>query len=79
MGRQRTALPNSSSKFKKVAHYSSKSKCLICKGQYSPFSVDMCCVRAMCAKNSAVNCDGDIKIKSVQILNGAWLGPSRQA
>ena len=28
----------------------SKSKCLICKEQYSPSSADMCCARAMCAK-----------------------------
>ena len=30
--------------------FKSKSKCLICKGQYSPSSADMCCARAMCAK-----------------------------
>ena len=35
--------------------FKSKSKCLICKGQYSPSSADMCCANAMCAKNSAVN------------------------
>ena len=29
---------------------SSKFKCLICKGQCSPFSADMCCARAVCAK-----------------------------
>ena len=28
----------------------SKSKCLICKGQCSPFSADMCRARATCAK-----------------------------
>ena len=33
----------------------SKSKCLICKEQYSPSSADVCCARAMCVKNSAVN------------------------
>ena len=27
----------------------SKSKCLICKGQYSPSSADMCCAHTMCA------------------------------
>ena len=31
-------------------YLSSKFKYLICKGQCSPFSADMCCARAVCAK-----------------------------
>ena len=54
--------------------FKSKSKCLICKGQYSPSSADMCCaVLVLCALKKTVQwiCAGDIKIKSVQMLNGA--------
>ena len=43
--------------------FKSKSKCLICKGQYSPSSADMCCaVLVLCALTKTVQwiCAGDI-------------------
>ena len=43
--------------------FKSKSKCLICKGQYSPSSADMCCaVLVLCALKKTVQwiCAGDI-------------------
>ena len=43
--------------------FKSKSKCLICKGQHSPSSADMCCaVLVLCALKKTVQwiCAGDI-------------------
>ena len=53
-----------------------KTICLICKGHYSPSSADMCCARAMCAKNSAANLCWWYKNKKCS--NAQWgpdLGP----
>ena len=54
----------------------SKSKCLICKGHLQ----QICAVLVLCALKTVqwIYAD-DIKIKNVQMLNGAWPGPSRQA